>query len=258
MNKKLLLGIFVLILISSAYSVTQDCGKGRINELCMITTPAATDCTSLDIVLSNGTIDLDDATPTELIENTGVYNITYTPTVEGQHNVICIDNTSSTFNVIDIDFATQTNITDTNTTISPIDIDTELTLIHGIGSWNEANITDVSNFSRDELVDSIDERINESHGTGSYQTLIEDTSNRIYWIILLIALVMFIIGEMRELKFFTVMAGFMLPILAIYSAEFGFIGFDNEFVNTSFIILLCGIGFYLLGKTAYELSTEYW
>ena len=63
---------------------------------------------------------------------------------------------------------------------------------------------------------------------------------------------------MTDDKFFTLLAGFMLPILAIYSAEFGFIGFDNEFVNTSFIILLCGLGFYLLGKSAYELATEEW
>ncbi len=247
-----------MILISSAYSVTQDCGRGRINELCMITTPAATNCTSLDIILSNGVIDLDDAITTELIENTGIYNITYTPTTEGQHNIVCIDNTSATFNVIDIDFATQINITDTNTSISPTDIDTLLSSVHGTDSWEEANITDVSNFSVQDIVDEVDQRINQSHGEGSYITFAEDTSNRIYWIVLLIALVFFIISIKTEDKFFTLMAGFMLPILGIYSAEFGFIGFDNEFVNTSFIIILCGIGFYLLGKAAYELATEEW
>jgi len=267
MNKAILL-VFVLVLISSVTAI-RECGDiNYLNQECRIITPADTSCTTIDILLDDGTVDVDDGVTTQF-GSTGMYYYDYTPTNEVGHCVICSDNTSACFNVINYNLATQDN-----TSLLETESDAALR-VQGIskglndnrtalqdygdltGEWGEvAEITDVSNFSIDELTKEINKTLSETHGTGSWETYTEDKSNIIYSAILLMALALFILSKMSETREFAIFAGIIVVAMTIYSGQYGFYGLDNKFLETVFLIIMWGIGVYLIVKNALDMVKD--
>jgi hypothetical protein len=86
----------------------------------------------------------------------------------------------------------------------------------------------------------------------------ETNENRIFNIILLVALCLFILGVWKGDKMFPMMSGFLLIVLAIYTAQFGFYGYSDDFVRNSMIIIFAGLGGFLLVRTGYDLATQGW
>jgi len=182
MKKLILLGICIF-LVSMAYAVMPNCGNElKINQECMFITPPTQDCSTVDIILSDYSVDVNDGVTSELVVNTGIYNYSYTPTTEGGGRIVCVDNTSMVFNVINFNYATQINITDTNTTISPTDIhdtfdgdlqniaigmDANTSKILANSAWDTATSVSCTNADTECISEA---ELDSAHGAGSYET----------------------------------------------------------------------------------------
>ncbi len=111
MKKLILFGLCILF-ISIASALIPECqDEVYLGDTCMIITDAGTGCATFDLILENGTIEINDGVTTELIASTGIYNYSYTTQQEGGHLVVCADNSSASFNVINYHTSTQTNVT---------------------------------------------------------------------------------------------------------------------------------------------------
>ena len=83
-------------------------------------------------------------------------------------------------------------------------------------------------------------------------------TNIIYTFLLLFALVLFVISRMINDFAFSMIAGFVMCITAIFSAQYGFYNFESSFLNTAIIIIFAGIGFYLIIKSGLDWINEGW
>lgn len=91
-----------------------------------------------------------------------------------------------------------------------------------------------------------------------FKVVSEYSANRIYIILFLIALALFIIGILTEDKIFHIITGFLLVIIAIYAARMGFYGLQNTFLMDSFIIIIAALGSYLIVRNGFDIATEGW
>ena len=77
--------------------------------------------------------------------------------------------------------------------------------------------------------------------------------NSIHILVLLFALALFIIGFIIKDYTFTILSGFVLAVLAIYTGvSGGFEGFRNTFVVMSYVAIIGAIGMYIMLKSAYD------
>jgi hypothetical protein len=92
-----------------------------------------------------------------------------------------------------------------------------------------------------------------------YFRVINDSSpNRIYFILFLIAFVLFFIGILTEDKIFPILSGMLLVIISVYAARIGFYGIQNTFLTDSFVIIIAALGGYLIVRNGYDIATEGW
>ena len=87
----------------------------------------------------------------------------------------------------------------------------------------------------------------------------DDANDRAFWLqlfLILIPLLLIYLGNVTEDKYFIIISGFIFAIYAIYIATNGLPNLDNSFITTSLIIIMGGLGFYLMGKFGYDLATE--
>lgn len=80
--------------------------------------------------------------------------------------------------------------------------------------------------------------------------------NRVYWLLLLISGGLFGLGELTRDHLFPMVAGMLITSLAIYTATTGFVGLTNTFVINAIIIILAGLGMYLIAIHGYDWVTE--
>ena len=89
-----------------------------------------------------------------------------------------------------------------------------------------------------------------SYSTGDSGTITvkEDVDNR-FWLFIVAFLIVFIfiiIGHYLEDPTFIIISGFLLCVIALNIFTGGFPGLKNEFLKNTVVIVIAGIGFYLI------------
>lgn len=84
----------------------------------------------------------------------------------------------------------------------------------------------------------------------------EPNTNGFYLIALLVGSALFIIGIVTRDRFISIISGFIVVIIGVYNSSVGFFRFQNILIDTGFLIVILGIGFYLIVWNGYQLLQE--
>ncbi len=85
-----------------------------------------------------------------------------------------------------------------------------------------------------------------------------EEENRIYMVVLVLAGILFVLSYWLKDRIFALISGFVLVLLAVFTARSHFFGISNDFITFSFIIIIAGLGFYLLAYHGYMFIQESW
>jgi hypothetical protein len=80
--------------------------------------------------------------------------------------------------------------------------------------------------------------------------------NRIFMILIIVTFILLGLGYFINEKIFPILAGFLLMVLAVYTAQYGFYGYDNDFIRNSMVILFAGLGGFLAVKNGIDMIQE--
>lgn len=109
----------------------------------------------------------------------------------------------------------------------------------------------IANLTRTQIISEGNEHWRSYSGTSW-------DNNWVHIALFVIALILFFVGEIANDKWFKMMGGILIIVLSIYIARIGIYGFDSDFVKNSIIILLWGLGGYLIVRNGHDLAVEGW
>jgi hypothetical protein len=90
-------------------------------------------------------------------------------------------------------------------------------------------------------------------------SIVQGSEMRYFYIFVLITIfLLFIIGMWKRDNVLLILSGMGICSFAIYSYVNGLIDLNNSLMEQAFLMVLLGIGFYLIGLSSYKLSMEGW
>jgi len=96
------------------------------------------------------------------------------------------------------------------------------------------------------------------NSTGSINVVLGDNTRYLYIFTLLLIGAIFLLGIYLNDSIFTLLSGMLTTIFAIYVYVNGLIDFTSPLMSQAFLMIMLGLGFIVIGVSAYKLMSEGW